>query len=108
MNFEYMPELSWRWGYFMVLGIIGFVILVLVWRFWASGWFSWGRRKMTWAKPFMVEGKKIQGYITSDIPGYLTSNIPRYLSSNIRSRLSKKNTGNTANEKNTTGENNGK
>ena len=62
MNFEYMPELQWRWGYFMVLGIIGFVILVLVWRFWASGWFAWGKRRMSWVKPFVVETKKIRGY----------------------------------------------
>ncbi|MGD9143118.1 MAG: magnesium/cobalt transporter CorA [Dehalococcoidia bacterium] len=67
MNFEHMPELTWRWGYFMVLGIIGFVILVLIWRFWASGWFAWGRRRITWVKPFMVEGKKIQGYLTSNL-----------------------------------------
>jgi len=50
-----------------VLGIIGFVVLVLVWRFWASGWFAWGKRRMTWAKPFVVEGKKIQGYLTPNI-----------------------------------------
>ena len=67
MNFYYMPELTWRWGYFMVLGIIGFVVLVLVWRFWASGWFAWGRRRMTWIKPFMVEGKKIRGYLTTNL-----------------------------------------
>ncbi len=63
MNFEYMPELKWRWGYFMVLGIIAFVILVLVWRFWASGWFAWGKRRMSWVKPFVVETKKIRGYL---------------------------------------------
>jgi magnesium transporter len=63
MNFEYMPELHWRWGYFMVLGIIGFVILILVWRFWASGWFAWGKRRMSWVKPFVVESKKIRGYL---------------------------------------------
>lgn len=67
MNFDNMPELHWWWGYFMVLGIIGFVILVLVWRFWASGWFAWGKRKITWAKPFVVEGKKIQGYFSPNI-----------------------------------------
>ena len=67
MNFEYMPELSWRWGYFAVLGVIGFVILVLAWRFWASGWFAWGRKRMSWVKPFVVEGKKIRGYLTSDV-----------------------------------------
>ena len=62
MNFEYMPELSWRWGYFAVLGVIGFVVLLVIWRFWASGWFAWGRKRMSWVKPFVVEGKKIRGY----------------------------------------------
>jgi magnesium transporter len=64
MNFEYMPELKWHWGYFMVLGIIGFVVLILVWRFRASGWIAWGKRKLAWTKPFMVEGKKLQGHLT--------------------------------------------
>jgi hypothetical protein len=27
---------------FCAMGAPGFVILVLVWRFWASGWFAWG------------------------------------------------------------------
>ena len=63
MNFEYMPELQWRWGYFMVLGIIILVILTLIWRFWASGWFVWGKRHITWTKPFAVNGNKIRGYI---------------------------------------------
>lgn len=67
MNFDNMPELHWSWGYFMVLAIIGFVILVLVWRFWASGWFAWGERRITWVKPFMVEGKRIQGYLTPNL-----------------------------------------
>jgi len=64
MNFEYMPELQWRWGYFMVLGIILLVVLVVIWRFWASGWFAWGKRNMTWAKPFIINSNKIRGYIT--------------------------------------------
>ena len=67
MNFEYMPELSWRWGYFAVLGIIGFVVLVVVWRFWSSGWFAWGRKRMKWVRPFLVEGKKIRGYLSTNI-----------------------------------------
>jgi magnesium transporter len=63
MNFEYMPELQWRWGYFMVLGIILLVVLIVIWRFWASGWFAWSKRRMAWAKPFTVNGNKIRGYI---------------------------------------------
>jgi magnesium transporter len=64
MNFEYMPELQWRWGYFVVLGVIVFIILILMWRFWASGWFAWGKRRMRWVRPFMVESKRIRGYFT--------------------------------------------
>ena len=63
MNFDYMPELHWRWGYFMVLGIILLAILIVFWRFWASGWFTWGKHRMTWTRPFMVNGNKIRGYV---------------------------------------------
>ena len=38
MNFEYMPELTWRYGYFIVLGIIVLIAGVLFWRFRRSGW----------------------------------------------------------------------
>lgn len=62
MNFVYMPELGFRWGYFIILGIIFFVALILIWRFWASGWFARGRRKMSWIKPFAVNGKHIRGF----------------------------------------------
>jgi magnesium transporter len=63
MNFEYMPELQWHWAYFAVWGIIGAVILILMWRFWASGWFERGKRRMAWVKPFLVESKKLRGYL---------------------------------------------
>ena len=63
MNFEYMPELQWRWGYFAVLGVILLVVLIVIWRFWASGWFAWGKRHIAWTRPFMVNGNKIRGYI---------------------------------------------
>src|SRR5215467_1425808 len=32
MNFEYMPELKWRYGYFIVLGVIGLICAALFWR----------------------------------------------------------------------------
>lgn len=38
MNFQYMPELSWKWGYFVCLGIMGTVALGLIIFFWRSGW----------------------------------------------------------------------
>ena len=40
MNFEYMPELNWKYGYFMVLGIMTFIgVLMFLW-FKRKGWFD--------------------------------------------------------------------
>jgi magnesium transporter len=38
MNFQYMPELGWHWGYFGVLGSMGFLITVMVIYFRRKGW----------------------------------------------------------------------
>ena len=38
MNFEYMPELGWRFGYPAVLGLIAVACTVLYVRFRRSGW----------------------------------------------------------------------
>lgn len=38
MNFEFMPELSWRWGYPMAIGIIATVSVLLFRRFRRAGW----------------------------------------------------------------------
>jgi len=38
MNFDYLPELHWRYGYFVVLGAIGSICLGLWLRFKAIGW----------------------------------------------------------------------
>ena len=38
MNFEFMPELKWKYGYPMALGIIGSIAGVLYWRFRRRGW----------------------------------------------------------------------
>jgi magnesium transporter len=40
MNFEYMPELTWHWGYYSVLGsmvVVGSSMLFWLWR---KGWFK--------------------------------------------------------------------
>ncbi len=31
MNFHYMPELTWRWGYFAVLGVMAVIAVVMLW-----------------------------------------------------------------------------
>jgi len=61
MNFENMPELKWSWGYFAVLGIMGVVIVTALWRFWASNWFTWGRRRVSRIGLFVVEPEKLIG-----------------------------------------------
>lgn len=38
MNFEHMPELATRYGYFAVLGVIATLCSILYWRFRRSGW----------------------------------------------------------------------
>lgn len=38
MNFQFMPELTWRYGYFVVLGAIAVICGVLFARFRRSGW----------------------------------------------------------------------
>lgn len=38
MNFRHMPELTWRYGYFVVLGAILAICLGLFWRFKRIGW----------------------------------------------------------------------
>jgi magnesium transporter len=38
MNFQFMPELHWRYGYFITLGAIAAICLLLYWRFRRIGW----------------------------------------------------------------------
>jgi magnesium transporter len=38
MNFHFMPELTWRYGYFIALGVIAAICLLLFWRFRRIGW----------------------------------------------------------------------
>lgn len=38
MNFHYMPELEWKWGYFMVLGLMCFVVIFMLIYFKLKNW----------------------------------------------------------------------
>lgn len=40
MNFEHMPELTGRWSYFICLGVMFVIALVLIFFFWRKGWFK--------------------------------------------------------------------
>jgi magnesium transporter len=38
MNFEFMPELKWEWGYLAALGVIAGACAFVYWRFRRAGW----------------------------------------------------------------------
>lgn len=38
MNFDYMPELRWHWGYLMVWGVMAAVVFIMVWFFKRKKW----------------------------------------------------------------------
>jgi magnesium transporter len=38
MNFEFMPELHWRFGYLWALGLMGLVVIALIYFFRKKGW----------------------------------------------------------------------
>lgn len=63
MNFDYMPETEWKWGYFAVLGFMGTAIALVIWRFWAGRWITWSRRQVSRVSPFAVEPHKLFGYL---------------------------------------------
>ena len=63
MNFHYMPELSWHWGYFAVLGLMGVVIIGVVSWLWLRNVITLGRRRITFIRPLKVETRKLLGHI---------------------------------------------
>ena len=65
MNFEHMPELGWKWGYFGILIFMGTAIIVAVSWFWARKWLDWTRRRVFLVRPFAVDPEKLKGYIGS-------------------------------------------
>ncbi len=59
MNFEYMPELTWRWGYFTVLGVMVFAIIGITWWLWLQNVVSRGRTRRILIRPLKVDPKKL-------------------------------------------------
>ena len=42
MNFKNMPELEWPWGYYITLGLMGMVTVVMLIYFWRKHWLTSG------------------------------------------------------------------
>jgi hypothetical protein len=62
MNFEYMPELTWRWGYFAVLGFMAAAIIGITWWLWLRSVISWGRTRRILIRPLKVDPLKLLWY----------------------------------------------
>jgi magnesium transporter len=64
MNFAYMPELEWRWGYFAVLGVLTTVAGATLWWVWARQWIRLGRKEAARRiSPFAVETERLLGQV---------------------------------------------
>jgi len=68
MNFEYIPELGVRWGYFAVLGVMATAITGVLWVFWARRWISIGGRQLVRFRPTTVSPERLQGYVSKIDP----------------------------------------
>ncbi|MFC1920635.1 magnesium/cobalt transporter CorA [Chloroflexota bacterium] len=62
MNFEYMPELTWRWGYFAVLGLMAIAIIGVSWWLWLSNIISMGKKRVKVIRPIKADPRKLLGY----------------------------------------------
>jgi magnesium transporter len=63
MNFEFMPELQFRYGYFIVLGVMIAVAGGVVWWFWARRWIMAGRRRLEKFVPAAVDPERLISYV---------------------------------------------
>ena len=45
MNFENMPELTWTWGYFAVLGFMVLCLITILFWYRSQGWITWGKKR---------------------------------------------------------------
>jgi magnesium transporter len=62
MNFDNMPELHWKWGYFGVLVVMGTVVAGALATFWRRGWFKFNARGMKIRHSFAVDRTLLRGH----------------------------------------------
>jgi magnesium transporter len=63
MNFDYMPDLGWHWGYFTVVGFIGSIILTSLWFLWIRSWIARRRWRVSKIGLFRVDPQKLADYV---------------------------------------------
>ena len=81
MNFEYIPELGLRWGYFAVLGVMATAIAAVLWVFWARRWISIGSRRLVRFRPTTIAPERLLSYVSKLDPRRIEPGIidPRRL-----------------------------
>jgi magnesium transporter len=62
MNFDNMPELHWDWGYYGVLGLIGFVLAVAFGWLWGLPWLRERGRRGKLLRPLRFDLRKLRGF----------------------------------------------
>jgi magnesium transporter len=62
MNFDYMPELTWRYAYFAVVGFMLSVITAALVLFWKRGWLRPRPIPAQLLHPFAVEKERLRGH----------------------------------------------
>jgi len=62
MNFEHMPELGWRYSYFVVIGFMLSVIVAALVLFWRRGWFRPRPLPPHVLHPFTIEKSLLRGH----------------------------------------------
>jgi magnesium transporter len=68
MNFENMPELKSSTGYFVILGIMAFITVVLLIYFWRRGWILQGETAIEPSKPVHNVSERNNNSLSAD-PG---------------------------------------
>lgn len=66
MNFEYMPELHWSHGYFMVIGFMLSVIVGALILFWKRGWFKLRPVPIHLPRPSAIGKDKLRGHLPDE------------------------------------------
>ena len=65
MNFDHIPELHWKWSYFVLLGVMATIAGGILWSFWGGGMLNWGRRRVPRARRLVAERARLATYVGS-------------------------------------------
>lgn len=66
MNFEYMPELKLRYGYFVVVTIIAVAVVTIIWWLWGARLLGRGKRTLHDLRPSVIRSHRLKGATTKN------------------------------------------